>query len=278
MAFGGLAIIPLFAWVRDMLGARGAILCCALYTLAPSITLFTATSADITFMPLVILTLFLFWRALHRNSSAYAAGAGILYAFCSLTSFSLLTLGAFFAFTGLWRLGHAEFRVSVIKTAAVMFTSFLAVHAGVWLWSGFNVFECFRLSSAQFFEDQRNLDLISPRYPSWTFKLLNPLCWVFFAGVPVSVLFLIRVLRPDPDTKSLFIVFVLTLLVLAPLYLARGEGERSAMYILPFVVVPAAHLLERICRTVRSASPAVVTFAFLAYQTWLIEYYLFTYW
>ncbi|GMU92936.1 MAG: hypothetical protein AMXMBFR4_19940 [Candidatus Hydrogenedentota bacterium] len=278
MAVGSLAILPLYAWVRDMLGARVALLCCALFPLVPSITLFTATSADITFMPIVILTLFLFWRALHRKSIAYAVGAGILYAVCSLTSFSLLTLGAFFAFAGLWRLTYPEYRVSVVKTAAVMFTAFLAVHAGVWLWSGFNVIECFRLSSAQFFEDQRNLDLISPRFPSWTFRLLNPLCWIFFAGIPVSILFFLRVLKPDPEAKPLFLVFVLTLIVLTPLYLARGEGERSAMYILPFVLVPAAHMLDQICRNARSVSPAIVTFAFLAYQGWIIEYYLFTYW
>lgn len=278
MAVGSLAILPLFAWVRDMLGTRVAVVCCALFPLVPSITLFTATSADITFMPMVILTLFLFWRALHRNSIAYATGAGILYAMCSLTSFSLLTLGAFFAFTGLWRLTYLEHRASVVKTAVVMLTAFLAFHAGVWLWSGFNVIECFRLSSAQFFEDQRNLDLISPRFPSWTFRLLNPLCWIFFAGIPVSILFFLRVLKPDPEAKPLFLVFVLTLIVLAPLYLARGEGERSAMYILPFVLVPAAHMLDRICRNARSFSPAIVTFAFLAYQGWMIEYYLFTYW
>lgn len=278
MAVGSLGVLPLFAWVRDMIGQRAALTCCGLYALMPSIVLFTATSADILFMPLVIVTLLLFWRAVHRGSFAYAAGAGVMYAVLSLCNFSLLTLGAFFAFVGLWRFADPAGRGAVLKTAATMLIAFLAFHALFRALTGFDVVECFHLSRNQFVEDQINVDKTQPRYPAWAFKFLNPLCWMFFAGIPTTCLFFWRLLKPDRAVKGLFITFGLTLLVLAPLYLARGEGERSAMYILPFVVIPAAHVLDELGKSARSFQPMAATFLFLACQSWLIESFLYTYW
>ncbi len=288
IVLGSTAIIPLFLWVRDLFGARQALLSAILYSLVPSIVLFTATSADILFMPLTLWTLFLFWRAIHRNSWKYALGAGALYAVMSLCSFSLLSVGAFFGFVGLWRLTQPGMRLSVIRTAALMIASFLAVHLAVYYWSGFDVIECFRLAKAQFDEDQANLDIYTPRYPAWIFRFLNPMTLFFFAGIPVSVLFCLRILHPRQETPSqdesgvssrpLFVVFALTLFVLNLLYLGRGEGERSAMYMLPFVVIPAAHLLHKTCVHARSMRPAAVAFVFLAIQSWAIESCLYTYW
>ena len=278
MAVGTLALFPLFVWVREMINQRVALTCCALYTLIPSIVIFTATSADIMFLPLLMFTLLFFWRALHRGSVTYAIAAGIMYALMSLTSFSLLTVGAFFGFVGLWRLKDTETRMNVIKTAVLMLASFLILHGVVRMATGFDVIECFRLSHAQFQEDQVNVDLTQPRYPSWAFKFFNPLCWFFYAGIPVSILFIWRLLKPDVDVKQLFITFALTLLIMTPLYLARGEGERSAMYVLPFIVIPAAHMIDQIGKSARSLQPFAMTVLFLAAQCWLIESYLYTYW
>ncbi|MBN2311137.1 MAG: glycosyltransferase family 39 protein [Candidatus Hydrogenedentes bacterium] len=278
IAFGSLAIIPLYFWARDLTNTRTALTCCFLYALMPSIVLFTATSADITFMPFTLTTLFLFWRAIHRRSVLYAAAAGALYAVLSLISFSLIGLGALFALVGLWRLRAPGLRLSVVQTALVMAAAFLLTHLAIRLWTGFDVIACFHACKAQFDQDQLNLDIFAPRYPGWVYRFFNPACWLFFAGIPVSVLFIWRLARPDADTKALFLVFAGTLIVLDILYLARGEGERSAMYILPFMALPAAHLLDRIGLAARSCRPMLVTFAFLAVQTWLIETWLYTYW
>jgi len=278
MAVGSMTLLPLFAWVRDMLNQRVALTCCAFFALAPSIVLFTATSADIMFLPLVVLTLLCFWRAIHRGSITYACGAGVLYAFMSLTSFSLLSLGAFFAWVGLWRMQDLAFRGNVIKTAVLMLAAFLAAHGAVYGLTGFNIITCFELSHAQFQEDQSQLDITSPRYGPWAFKLLNPLCWIYFVGIPATVLWCWRMIKLEHVSRPLFIVFALTLLVLAPLYLARGEGERSAMYIFPFIIVPAAHLLDELGQRAQSFRPMAATFLFLVFQTWLTETLLYTYW
>lgn len=281
MAAGALGIVPLYLWAKDLTSRRTALTCCILYALMPSIVVFTATSLDIAFMPLTLTTLFLFSRAMNRPSipsMGYAAAAGTMYAVLSLISFSLISLGAFFAFEGLAAMAKPETRRAVFRTALVMATCAAALHAAVWAWSGFDMIGAFKLASAQFNLDQTHLDLLAPRYPAWAWKILNPACWFFFAGIPVSLLFLWRLTRPESGTKTLFIVFAFTLATLAFLYLARGEGERSAMYLLPFVVLPAAHMLDQIGRTARSITPLLATAAFLAFQCWFIESCFHTYW
>ncbi len=278
IVFGATAVVPLYFWTKDMAGSRVALTACSLYVVMPTIVLFTATSADILFMPFTVTTLFLFWRALERKSIPYALAAGFTYALMSLLSFSLIGIGAFFGFAGLWRLGQTGKRLAVLQTAALMITAFLLTHLAVRWWSGFDVIACFHLCKEQFETDQAHLDLITPRFPWWAWKVLNPLCWLYFAGIPVSVLFFRRLLKPDADTRALFLVFALTLVVLDMLYLARGEGERSAMYIMPFMVVPAAHMIDRIGLEIRGIAPMAATVCFMAAQCWFTETMLYTYW
>jgi hypothetical protein len=292
MVVGVCGIVPLYFWARELAGRRVALTCCVLYGLMPSIVLFTATSADIAFTPFSLATLFLFWRALHRRSWPYALAAGAGYALLSLLSFSLVSLGAFFVFVGLWRLAEPRWRGAVIQTAVVMALGFLAVHLALRWWSGFDVIACFHACREQFNLDQANVDRLTPRFPSWTWEILNPLCWFFFAGIPVSLLFTWRLAtwsssgdvpsdtpNPKPQTPNpTLIICGLTLLVLSLLYLGRGEGERSAMYVLPFVALPAAHLLDQMGRMARSYGPLGATCAFLAFQCWLTESLLYTFW
>ncbi len=300
--FGAMSVVPMYFFARDVLGERRGRIATLLYMLVPSIVLFTATSADITFMPFTLTTLLLFWRAIHGLESGYtiyapnhalrlwrvlgrpslefffAIAAGILFGVLGLISYSLLGIGAFFGFVGLWRLFDARYRWAVVRTALIMAIAALAVHYLVYLWSGYNSLSAFELARAQFFTDQANLDLSDPRWPAWTFKLLNPLCWFFFAGIPVSVLALRRMTSAFSREGRLFLVIGLTLIALDILYLARGEGERSAMYIMPFLALLAAHMLDEVSAAARSWRPVTLTLAFLGAQCMAIEAVLYTYW
>ena len=61
-------------------------------------------------------------------------------------------------------------------------------------------------------------------------------------------------------------------------YLGAGEGERSALYAFPFLVLPAALRLKRHCAAEDSLAPLGVTLGFLALQCWLTETVFYTYW
>lgn len=278
-AFGALAVVPLYSWARECVGDRPALLAVLLYPLIPAIVLFTSTSADILFMPFTLTTLFCFDRAVRRGSAAWALAAGLGYAAMTLLSFSLIGIGAWFALIAHWQLLTRRAFFRIVQTAAIMTASLLAVHALVWRGTGFNVIECFRLAHDQFWLDQHHLDQITPRLPFWTYKLLNPLCWVYFAGIPLSILGW-RALRAkgSPDLRTFAFLAAVMLLLLDFLYLARGEGERSALYVFPFFLLPAAAMLDRMTRDARNLAPLWTTLAFLAFQSLLTEAFFYTYW
>jgi hypothetical protein len=50
------------------------------------------------------------------------------------------------------------------------------------------------------------------------------------------------------------------------------------MYVLPFMVLPGAHLLDQVGGAARSLAPLAVTAVFLALQYWAIESVLYTFW
>ncbi len=282
--FGALSVLPMYWLARDILGEWRGRIAVLLYALMPTVVLFTATSADITFMPFTLMTLFLFWRSIHVESTKLAGTfalplcAGVLYGWLGLVSFSLLSIGVFFALIGLWRLFDARYRWAVVRTAVLMLIGAIGVHLLVYAWSGYNTMTVFELSKQQFDTDQINLDLMDPRWPAWAFKIVNPMCWFFFAGIPVSVLALRRMQSSFSRKNFLFLLVGLTLLAFDILYLARGEGERSAMYIMPFIVLPAAHMIDEICAAARSWRPLTITLACLGAQCIATEAILYTYW
>ena len=50
------------------------------------------------------------------------------------------------------------------------------------------------------------------------------------------------------------------------------------MYMLPFIALPAAHLLDALTRGTRSTGPLTATLAFLGFQCWFTELHFFTFW
>ena len=276
--FGATSVIPFYYWMRELFSVRVAVHSTLVYIFVPTIVLFTATSADILFMPFTLTTLWFFWRSITRGSLRYALGAGVCYALCTLLSFSLISLGAFFGLVGLWKLVSSETRLHVIITASGMIVGLIATHFLVYFWADFNVLHVFELSKNQFDLDQKMLDIHDPRYPSWVFKFLNPLCWIYFAGIPVSVLALKQLFVRSTDHRPVFIIIGITLLILDLLYLARGEGERSAMYVMPFIVIPAGYCLAQVTQRDDSAQALTLTLVFLAIQCWVTEAVLYTYW
>lgn len=291
VAAASLAVFPLHGWVRELFGPRSAAVAVLLYAVTPGVVLFTATSADALFTPFTLTALWLFQRALRGGRPGAAAAAGVAFACATLLKFSLLGIGAWFVLCGLALLLRRDRWAAVFRTAAVMFAAFLAVHVAVRLWSGFDYVAAFQAAKAQFDTDQLHLDELDPRYPGWTFRLFfNPATWFYFAGIPVSLLFLRRCARPGraaPEPggenalfppRTVLVLLALGVLALNFLYLARGEGERSAMYLYPFLIAPAAHALAGICGRERRTAALWTVLAFLAGQTLLTEMLFYTYW
>ncbi len=278
VCFASLALVPLYGWVRDWAGPRTALTACALYSLTPAVVLFSATSAETLFPPFMLLALWLFGRALNDRRLDTAVAAGAAYGGLALLKFTLLTTGAWFGFVGLWQAFYWRRFGLITRTALLMAGGALALQGLVWLWSGFDLVGTFQLAYAQFTEDQRGLDVSTPRYPGGVYRVLNPLAWFWFAGIPVSLLFILRVIRPRTATMAWVWCAVGTLLVINLTYLGRGEAERSAYYIYPFIVGPAADRLQQAVAAHRDWAPFLAMAALLAAQAWATEAYFYTYW
>jgi len=280
---GASAIFPLYGWVRVILGARPAVVAVVLYTVIPAVVIFGATSADILFMPFTLSTLYLFERALRKGSIGLGLAAGIGFAVMSLLKFSLLAIGFYFAFRAIaYWLKDGEGRrrdrfIHAAVTAGTMLVGALGLQALVYFWSGFDYVGALLAGKAQFDLDQHYLDELSPRWPAWTYRFWNPMTWFYFAGIPVSVLYLWRLRWPGAH-KAWMAVLTLTLLTLNVLYLARGEGERSALYLFPFLAAGAALALEPLLRDGESLKPIYVCTVFMLLQGWLTELLFYTYW
>lgn len=286
VAFGALAVVPMYLWVREMLGQRAGLTAAMLYTLVPSVVLFQATSADTLFPPFTLTTLWLFERALRRRSLGSAALAGVGYGVMGMMKYSLFGVGAYFAFVGLWWLlrgdddaGTARAqRAAVLRTAVVMGGVTALFHGVLHGLCGFELLKSMSLAK-QFVDADRGYEAVKlPRYGFWAWRVLNPLCWFYFAGIPVSLLFLRRVWRASPSVRGVCRVMALTALSQCLLYLGAGEGERSALYVFPFLVVPAALALDTFGQESKSPAPLLATLSFLAFQCWFTECYFYTYW
>ncbi len=278
IVFGALAIIPLFYWARTVTNEATALLCTMLYTLTPSVVLFTATSADILFTPFTLFTLWQFDKSIRTPRIRVALLAGIGYGILIHLKFSLIGIGGYFALVGLYQLYvHRAWR-PVFQTAILMVLSALAVVGAIYLYTGFNIIDCFVLAKNQFDLDQHHLDQITPRLTAWTYRFWNPMTWFYFTGIPIALLALKVFFTPRQHKQGWITICLLTLIVLNLLYLARGEGERSALYLFPFLALPAAHSLLHYCKQHQSWTPIPITLAFLAFQCWLTESIFYTYW
>ena len=80
--------------------------------------------------------------------------------------------------------------------AARMGVGFLAVHAMVRVGSGFDMLACFKAAKVYFDGCQAGLTQGTRLASPWAWRLLiNPAVMLFFAGAPVSVLFVLEVAR-----------------------------------------------------------------------------------
>ncbi len=275
MAGATLSLVPCFLWARELGGGRMGLVACAIFVFCPGIVAFTATSADMLFMPFTLMALFLFERAVRRESWLAALGSGIFYALAVFCSFNIMCIGFYFGLVGLWELRDREGRFPIIRTAALMLLGFVGTYGLMYLWSGFNMIDCFLVG----WQEQRfDLTTQTNRWAAPWWRLFHPLSVIYYVGIPVTVLLVQRLYRPDAIQHPTFVMMVLTFLFLNAVVPARGEMERTGLYMYPLLIAPAAHLLTTRWQQSRSEAPLAVALGFLAFQCWLTEYLFWTYW
>lgn len=276
--FGGFAIFPLFLWIKKLSdnNTETAITGTFLYTLIPALVLFCATSTEILYMPILFLVLWTFEKSLKESSLPIIFVSGIFFAILSLFKFTLLSIGIYFLLRGIALLYLKQIPfLRLLLLGWTMFSGFVLFYFLLCSFTGYRPIQVFSNAQEMFREDIQSLQIISPRYSLWWFKLFTPLSWIYFTGVPILLGFLGQLRTKERGERTEIVVFLLTLFILNFAYIAPGEGERSALYVFPFFLIPALRFWQNYFSNVQIFS--VVT-SFLLFQIVLTESLFYTYW
>ena len=284
VALASLTVVPLYLFARDLAGREAATTAAALYVVTPTIILYNATSMNAVYALFAVTTMFLFFRAMDRQTVIYAPLAGLAFAITVFMSYDMAILGIFFAVIFLFSVFDSSCRRKSVIAAALMLATFVAFYGVLYLATGFNGVSSLVAAVKQVHNDLVYMELYTPRASYWRWRLGNPFEVFFFAGIPVTVLFLAEWLtrlraRAARSRADKYLIAALVMLVVFNFaYLGKSENARISGFYFPFIIVPASLYLLRAIRETNSQTVLYVTVALLFAQTWLMETLLYTYW
>jgi 4-amino-4-deoxy-L-arabinose transferase-like glycosyltransferase len=302
IGFSALAVPLVYQWARCLGGPGAARRAAAIVVLTPSLVLFTATSMDGPFAVFLIVTMWLFWQSLESRPLVQGALAGVAAGLAALMTYSvtvaILFCGLAAAVT--W-LAEPSKRRAAISASAAALTGFAALHAVLWLATGYDPIEMFRVAVAN-----SNHIMSGTRHESAARHLHlaagNLVVFFVAAGLPCTLIWwptvigAIRSLLREtshyayeqprdehadsrlPPLRRFALTALATLLIAAVVPVYVLEVERVWMFLIPLVVMPVAC---RICAEESNAGTVRATMAvavLVAAQTLLTEIVLTTYW
>lgn len=276
LLLGGLALIPLYWFLRAFASEEIVRLGLTLFAFFPSVVMYSATSME---------TALLFWSSATlaatvwgwRQSHVLSFFGGIFAALALFQNFLFFLLGPVFLF-----LFFSEYlRVSLEARSTITirlflsfvgFLSFFFVLAAV---TQYSILENFFVARAV------NSSWISSNFSSpaiyFGYVLLNLLAFSFGLGVANLFCFLCSVRRLLSERAP----FVVTALAATTLFLAigvfQGEVERIWLFLLPFYILPLAFSGNR--RGLESKNDIYLPFLTLSVaQIIIIQSIFYTYW
>lgn len=277
--FGSTALIPLYLWGKEISQKIqiNPLQICILYIVMPGIILFTATSSEVLYMPFLFLSLYLFEKAINVKSPIIMCFAGLSFAILSFLKFTLLSVAIYFLLNGLSLLiSKKQSFILLTSYALIMLLSFTAFYGLLHLSTGYRPIMVFFQAHSQFLQDLNALREISPRYSLSWFKFFNSWSWLYFSGIPIVVGLILTFAKTESYKSGMFWILILTLLALTSAYIAPGEGERSALYVYPFILLLS---ILGWGRELRESIPLLNSIIiFQLFQCTLTESLLYTYW
>ncbi len=295
--FTALTVIPIYRLSTHLYDEKIARYALVLFLITPNFVMFTGTSMDGPFSVFPIFSVYLFYEALSRFSSAevqlsrfhkahlYSLLTGLSLAFGMFMSYSTVVIGIFLSVLPLLSLycsrEHTSFRthVKVLLFAGIAFIGFYLL---LFLLTGFRPVEALW---AAIKKDEAGMGTgyeTVERYFHLSFA--NLFAFLIGVGIPITTVWirqLVRTLRSairhrridaTPDTNFV-IGYLITLLFFTFSTLFTMEVERIWMFMVPFLIIPAAKYL-----TEQPRSDFYAVSAMLAVQLILSEVFLYTYW
>ena len=285
VTFAGLSLAPLFLVARRLYGDSVARRALALYLLAPNIVLFTTTSMDGPFSVFPVTSLWLFYEAAFETGprpSARGVALGAAVALSAFMTYASCLMGLFFGVTAAlsWVADRERLRRMLWSLAAALST-FVALFAALQLSTGFRPIRALRLSLAR---DEAGMGSGYENLERFLqIGFCNLLAFLLAAGIPLTVLWLLELRRALAarlrGSSDVFVVAsAATLLLAAFSTLFTAEVERIWLFLVPFLVIPAAKRLDEWRRLTASDAPFYAVAVLLCAQTVGFEVVLNTRW
>jgi len=284
VALASLTIVPLYLFARDLAGREAATVAAALYVVTPTIILYNATSMNGVYALFAVTTVWLFFRAMDRRTEVYAPLAGLAFALTVFMSYDMAILGIFFAVIFFFGVFDPSRRRKTMLATVLMLATFVAFYGVLLLTTGFNFVSSLREAVVQVHTDLHQMKLYTPRASYWIWRFGNPFEVLFFAGIPVAVLFVaewanrVRTRASRSRTDKYLIAALVMLVVFNFAYLGKSENARVSSFYFPFIIVPASLYLLRVIRETTLRTALYVTVILLFVQTWWMETLLYMYW
>lgn len=219
IAVAMLPVVPLFALVRRLAGARAAAWAACLYTLMPGMGLWV-TQFDRGFNLATALTLYLAERMVTEGRLRHALAAGLTLSFATFASFGAVPIGLMagvysvvrLAQTGKWDLGRRAVQAGLVIAGAG------SVWLACWFAFGLDPIALYHVV----FDSHLGID-----FPFWPFVVWHPWDAITFIGVAACALSLVAGWR---RAAALSAALWVPLVALSLLHVARAETGRVWMY------------------------------------------------
>lgn len=259
-ALGSLAVIPIYCFVRRVIGVEAAVGAAIFFPIIPSFSLF-APSVDQLYPALTLLLFCLAEAAIDAFASERMAIASLwsisiglvlgLGIFCNMGLIAILPLITLYV--GFRVMAAPEkFGEKIAKFSAFlssMLGALVAFFLSLWLLFRFNLVATFLVSDAF----RRELYAGPPGRTYWKWLLWSPIDFFLFAGLPLVWLFVEGVVKDfmrlwrerkvDP-LHCFSSAFLLTLIMLDLSGKVRGESGRMWMFLMPCLIPHAMWCLQ----------------------------------
>jgi len=279
IVFTSLTVIPVYLLAKELYGENTAKYALGLFLITPNMVMFTATAMDGPFSFFPIWSVYLFYKALSNRTILYSVLTGIALGFGMLMNYTTIVIGVFFIIATIITFWAKREKFKTTLTALfIAGGTFVLFYIFLYLWSKYNFLSALWTS---YKKDERGMGTGYENLGRYfNISIANLFAFLIGVGIPLTTIWLREIIAEfrkiiRSRTVDIYILgcFV-TLLGISFSTLFTLEVERIWIFMVPFIVIPAAkHLYEQ-----HRSWEFYVVASLLCIQILLSEILLYTYW
>lgn len=277
-----LASVPFYKLARQQYGEQAARYALGMYVVTPSLVLFGATSMDGVFLLFPIVAAYYFHKSWKEAPIRYSIYTGLALAAGMMFTFATVCVGFVFTIEAMLSLRRSSLSKRIWKNLVYAGATFVAAYCLLFYATGYNLIDVLRtaMRTASMLTGSMYSDILHYFHVS----VVNLAAFLIGAGFIAVALWWREVWKAWDDWRERrqpdFIAggFATAIVVLTFSTLFTSETERVLMFLIPFVLLPAARNLD-IYMTARPNSNAwygVIVLLFV--QTLATQLALYTGW